>query len=180
MVQRTANARLAAVIIATCLALPSALPAAPGALKEMARPTTPSQHWAAEVLSFFSRHGIRAEVPHGPGGRPLSRYDFALLTRELMARAFGDLIEADARLAANPGLTLRDVDPPHLQGDAQLVRWFVDGLWDPDSLKAPRKRNYIDRPLPPTQHDPFVDIPREHPAYEAVQVQAHMGLSPVT
>jgi len=87
-----------------------------------------TEPWAGEALEFFSQAGVRPEVPLGPTGRPLTRYRFVVLLDRILSRAEQDLADADRRWIANPALTWKEADPPHLQGSAALVRWAVESL----------------------------------------------------
>ncbi|HTE17341.1 MAG TPA: hypothetical protein VK689_03040, partial [Armatimonadota bacterium] len=87
-------------------------------------------HWGYDSFWWLSQAGIRVEVRRGPGGRAVTRYQFAQFAAHLLPSLLADLLRADERWVSDPALTWADVDPPHLQGREQTARWLLERMQD--------------------------------------------------
>jgi len=126
-------------------------------------------HWGYDSFWWLSQAGIRVEVRRGPGGRAVTRYQFAQLAAPLLPSLMADSLQADERWVSDPALTWADVDPPHLQGRGKTARWLMERMQDRSLLKRPpsgARASGRGRAAAPAAG--YRDVPITHSAYQAV------------
>jgi len=134
-------------------------------------------HWGYDSFHFLAQGSVRVEVQRGPGGRAVTRYQFAQLAAPLFPSLLADSLRADERWVSDPALTWADVDPPHLQGREQTGRWLLERMQDRSVLKRlPSGVRVSGRGRAAAPAAGYRDVPLTHPAYQAVNELRKQGV----
>jgi hypothetical protein len=189
----TRQPAVAVTMIATGIALVLSLASRSGAAvlssatQSEARPSLSraagTDTFATETVELFSKLGVSAEVPRGPRGNPLTRYEFAAITHHLITLLYRDMRETLERLEA---IRMDAAPMPrHLEDGKTLLQWLTENArsrgsegvtsWTVDLAaehRAAREAefNFTHRPIT------FRDVPLAHRARALVTLQTRRGL----